>query len=474
MAELTEHSQQALRRILLERQSKHRVPGLYGGVMRDGGLLWGAGAGSADLGEPASAPTDDTQFLIASITKTFTAVLVMALRDEGKLSLDDTVDIHIPESKHTGITIRQMLSHVTGMQREPVGDIWDTLTYPDRTQLVEGWSQADRILKPHHRWHYSNLVYAMLGEVVTRLDGRDWAESLQARILDPLGMRRTTVGFSGDHATGYYVPPFSDVPVAEPVLDILALASAGALASTPRDLATWAAFLADPTSEVLSPDTVDEMCQPQTMADLETWQLAWGLGFMLLRTGDRVLVGHTGGMPGHITGLFVERQAKTAGIALMNSTSAPDPAALAAELAAYVMDNEPADPELWVPGTEVPAELRGVLGRWYSEGQPFTFSVRQGRLEARGEAAPQHKPPSVFVKVADDLYRTESGRETGELLRLTRDESGAVTKMNWATYLVTREPYAFGEWLNDPVPTDALLHGTRGPSPQGPDPLASG
>ena len=454
MAELTDQSQRALRRILLERQSKHRIPGLYGGVMRDGGLLWGAGAGAADLDQSASAPTDDTQFLIASITKTFTAVLVMALRDEGKLSLDDTIDTHIPQSKHTGVTIRQMLSHVTGMQREPIGDVWDTLTYPDRAQLVEGWNEAERILKPHHRWHYSNLAYAMLGELVARLDGREWDDSLKARILDPLGMRRTTVGFSGDQATGYYVPPFSDVPVVEPVLDIKALASAGALASTASDLATWAGFLADPTDEVLSADTVEEMCQPQTMADLDRWNLAWGLGLMLLRSGDRFLVGHTGGMPGHITGLFVERKSTTAGIALMNSTSAPDPAALAAELAAYVMDNEPADPEPWVPGSEVPAELEELLGRWYSEGQPFTFSVHQGRLEARGEAVPDHKPPSVFVRVADDLYRTESGRETGELLRITHDETGAVTKMNWATYLVTREPYAFGEWLHKPAATD--------------------
>lgn len=66
---------------------------------------------------------------------------------------------------------------------------------------------------------------------------------------------------------------------------------------------------------------------------------------------------------------------------------------------------------------------------------------------------PAH-PPSVFVRVADDLYRTESGRETGELLRITHDETGAVTKMNWATYLVTREPYAFGEWLHEPAVTD--------------------
>ncbi|MGH3423118.1 MAG: serine hydrolase domain-containing protein [Nocardioidaceae bacterium] len=442
-----EQTQGDLRRMLLDRQSKHRVPGLYGAVVRDGSLVWGDGVGSADLDCPDVLPGEDTQFLIASISKTFTAVMVMALRDEGRLSLDDPVDRHVPDSTHHGVTIRQMLAHSTGMQREPVGDVWDTLKFPDRTELVSGWNDAERVLRPHHRWHYSNLAYSLLGEVVARLDGREWAESLRARVLDPLGMHRTTVGLSGDAATGYYVPPFTDVPVREPVLDISALAPAGGLASTARDLATWAAFLADPDEAVLSADTVEEMCQPQIVADLERWQSAWGLGLMLLRTDTGVYTGHPGAMPGHISAVFVDRASRTGGVALMNSTSAPDPVELAVALASYLVEHEPADPEPWIPGTAVPAELAGLLGQWFSEGRAFTFSVRRGRLEARVDQDPDHRPPSVFARLDDDLYRTESGRETGELLRVTRDAAGTVTRLNWATYLFSREPYAFGEWL---------------------------
>jgi CubicO group peptidase (beta-lactamase class C family) len=449
MPELSESSSRALYRIVAERQSKSRVPGVFSAVARDGEMLWAAGLGSADLADPEAAPTSDSQFLIASISKTFTAVLIMALRDEGRLSLDDTVDRHIPESAHAGVTLRQMLSHVTGMQREPVGDVWETLRYPDRGELVAGWNEAERILKPHYRWHYSNLAFSMLGEVVARLDGRDWRDSLQARILDPLGMRRTSLGLTGNAVTGYYVPPYTDVPVREPVLDIASMASAGGLASTADDLVTWAQFLAAPTDEVLSADTLEEMCQPQIMADVDKWRLGWGLGLELVKVDDRIFVGHTGGMPGHITGIFVHRPSSTSGLALMNSTSAPDPAALAIDLASYVIANEPAVPPLWTPGTEVPPDLVGILGRWFSEGRPIDFSVRQGRLLARAADAPEDTPPSVFVHVEDDVYRTESGRETGELLRITRDTDGTVTRLHWATYLVTREPYAFGEWLTE-------------------------
>lgn len=447
MTDISMESRRQLLHILASRQSRHRLTGAAAGVARGGSLLWSGGVGAADLGRPDHAPDDDTQFLIASNTKVFTAVLVMALRDEGKLSLDDDVALHVPQSTHSGITIRQMLSHVSGMQREPVGDVWDTLTYPDAAGLIEGWNAADRVLKPHHKWHYSNLAYSVLGEIVARLDGRDWAESLRARILDPLELRRTTVGFAGARAVGYYVPPFTDVPVVEPVVDISAMAPAGALASTVRDLAAWGSFLADPVSEVLSPDTVEEMCQPQIMADLEKWQLAWGLGVALLRSGDRIWAGHTGGMPGHISGLFVQRQTKVVGIALMSSSPSPDPSALAVELGSYVLDHEPATPEPWQAGTRVPLEYVDLLGHWFSEGSAFTFSVRQGRLQARLDAAPEQLPPSVFAKLENDVYRTESGREAGELLRVNRDEAGGITHLNWATYRFTREPFAFGEWL---------------------------
>lgn len=445
MPDLREQTSQELRRTLLERQSKHRVPAVYGAVARKGRTLWAEGVGSADLDDPGTPPEEDSQFLIASNSKTFTAVVVMALRDEGKLDLDDTLDALIPESKHPGITVRQMLSHVSGMQREPIGDVWETLEQPDRTDLVAGFAEAERVHRPHHLWHYSNLVYAMLGEVVARLDERPWFESVSARILQPLGMTRTTVGLTGKQVRGYFVPPYSDVPVPEPVVDLRAMAACGGLASTPADMAKWGSFVAAPTAEVLHPDTFEEMCQPQIMADLERWQLAFGLGFMLLRSGDRIFVGHTGGMPGHITGLFTHRPSATSGLAMMNSTSAPDPAALAVDLARHVIEHDPVEPELWKPGERVPEELQGVIGRWYSEGAPFVFSVRKGRLEARAAEAPEHKAPSVFERVGDDLYRTTSGREAGELLRITRDAAGNVTKMNWATYLVTRKPLAFGE-----------------------------
>jgi CubicO group peptidase (beta-lactamase class C family) len=442
---LTPEVATALDRIARDRQRKHRVPGLYAGIARHGELAWGAGIGAADIADLDTPPGPDDQFLIASNTKTFTAVLVLQLRDEGKLSLDDPLDKHLPEVTHGGVTIRSMLAHASGMQREPVGDVWDTLECPDREQLLAGFNEAERVHKPHHLFHYSNLAFAVLGEVVARLDGRSWAESLQARILDPLEMRRTTVGFSGRSVTGYFVPPYTDVPIPEPVMDQKALAPCGALASTATDLAKWSGFVAEPVEDVLAPDTLEEMLQPQILSEPVRWEAAIGLGFMLVRSGNRVFAGHTGGMPGHISGLFTDRESGTGALVLMNDTAAPDPAAFAIELANHAIEHDPEPEPAWRPGPPVPDELADLVGLWFSEGRPFVFSVREGQLEARAQDLPKHLPSARFRQLGPDLYRTEVGRESGELLRISRDADGRPVSMHWATYLVTRAPLPFGQ-----------------------------
>jgi CubicO group peptidase (beta-lactamase class C family) len=437
----------SLHRIALEKQREGRVPGLYAAVCRGGSQIWGEGVGVADVGT-GRAPSADDQFLVASNTKTFIAVMVMQLRDEGRLSLDDLLGDHVPEVSHP-LTIRQCLAHVSGMAREPLGDVWETLENPTAKELRRDFDDVERVLRPHQHWHYSNVVYAMLGQLVEELDGRPWEESLRVRLLEPLEMRRTTNGFDdGPHVTGYYVAPYDDVPRPEPVMDLKGLAPCGGLASTASDLATWSAFVADP-GDLLSADTMEEMCQPQILLTTDVWNAAMGLGFFLIRSETgRTYVGHTGGMPGHITGVFTHRESGTGGIVLMNNSAPPAPDAFAIELADHVVEHDPVDPEPWRPGASVPDELRPILGRWFSEGQPFVFWVEQGTLLARiDKPAAATMSPSRFVRVEDDVYRDISGRERGELLRVTRNADGSVAKLNWATYLFTREPIAFGEHL---------------------------
>ena len=145
-----------------------------------------------------------TQLRIGSVTKTFTAVLVMQCRDEGLLELDDPISRHLPVQAHGDLTVGRLLSHLSGLQREPFGDVWDTMQAPDVDTLLGQLDRAERVLPAGRRFHYSNLAIALLGHLAGRLRGGTWEEVLRERILDPLGLDDTAVTPSRP-AVGYQV-----------------------------------------------------------------------------------------------------------------------------------------------------------------------------------------------------------------------------------------------------------------------------
>ncbi len=430
-------------RLVANRQSERRIPSVSAAVFRGRNRLWYGAAGRPDLSTDA-APTADTQYRLGSITRTFTAVLVMQLRDAGALDLDDRVAGHLPDSPHGDLTVRRLLAHLSGLQREPVGDVWETLVAPTRDELFANLAVAEMVSAPQRRWHYSNLAYGVLGEVVARLTGSTWADALATRILGPLDLSRTTLDPVEPYARGYLVDAYADRAVAEPVLRMGGVASAAELWSSIDDLAAWGAFLLDPDPAVLAPATVEEMTTVHGMADETGWALAWGLGLMLFRRPDRILVGHTGGMPGHNAGLAVSRKDGVGAAVFGNGTVGLEPGAFAGELVDTWLTNDPAPAMPWAPGEPVPAAYDGLLGRWWTEGTEFVFSWREGRLQALPAGAPASMPPAVFEPAGDDAFRTVSGREAGEWLRVVRAADGTVTKLYWATYPVTRSPLAFG------------------------------
>ena len=150
--------------------------------------LWEQALGHADV-EAKREATPQTQYRIGSITKTFTAVGILQLRDAGELSLDDPLTAHLPESAH-GPTIGRMLAHSSGLQREPPGEIWETMKAPSREDLLAGTADAEQVLDPGTWWHYSNLAFALLGEVVARAHGGTWEEALQRADPRPARPRR--------------------------------------------------------------------------------------------------------------------------------------------------------------------------------------------------------------------------------------------------------------------------------------------
>jgi CubicO group peptidase (beta-lactamase class C family) len=434
----------AQERLVRERQREWRTPGLIAGIVRDGSLVWSLGVGASDVTQPDRPPSPDTAFAIGSISKTFTAVSIMALRDEGKLSLSDPVSRFLDVPAHGGLRLRTLLAHASGLQREPVGNIWDTLVVPSIDKVLRDLRDAEQVLPARRRWHYSNLAYSLLGEVVTRVGGRPWIAAVQDRLLDPLGMTRTSQAPAPPVAVGYYTHPYTDQVHLEKWPDMAGFSSAGGLWSTVSDLARWVTFLTSGADGVLPAATLDEMSRPEIMADLEAWTLAWGLGLELFRRGDRIMVGHEGAMPGFLSCIALHRADQVGAIVLCNTSAGAAPADLALDLVCTVLDTAPPPVSPWRPGPPPPVELAPLVGGWWSEGDSFTFTVREGRLEARKDRDPSSKPPAVFEPMDADRYRTVSGREEGELLRIERDASSGVARLMWAGYPFTRDPGTFG------------------------------
>jgi len=414
-----------------------RVPMLVAGVVRDGTLAHVASAGPFTRG---------LQFRIGSVTKTMTAALVLALRDEGRLALDDLLCRHLPGTPVGAVTLRQLLGHAGGVQREPDGDWWERSAGIDVDTFL-GTLTAEKVAYPPlHAYHYSNLAYGLLGAVVRRLGGEDWHSMLAKRILGPLQLDRTTYDAAEPFARGYVVHPWLDTLREEPRFDAGAMAPAGQLWSTVADLARWAAFLSEPDPAVLQEATVAEMCAPVVISDLNDWSGGHGLGLQLWRRGERVYAGHSGSMPGYLAFLAVHRPSRTGVVAFANAYTmhydgrGGGLSALGLDLLDAVLDREPARVTPWGPGSPPPAAVEPLTGRWWWMGQEHEVSWAGDLVVTPLTTG---REPWRFVPDGPeaDRWRGVSGDNDGEVLRVLRSPTGDVTGLNIATFVLTREPF---------------------------------
>ena len=149
-----------------------------------------ARSAAADYDDEREA-TPDTQYRIGSITKTFTATAIMQLRAEGQLDLDDRLEQHLDGVANGSPTIRRLLCHLSGLQRE-AGEMFVTGESPTEDELVDSMARSSSCSRPAQQHHYSNLAFALLGQVVARKSGQPYTDYVDERIIGPLGLERTT------------------------------------------------------------------------------------------------------------------------------------------------------------------------------------------------------------------------------------------------------------------------------------------
>ncbi|MFG2284740.1 serine hydrolase domain-containing protein [Streptomyces sp. NPDC048595] len=446
------------RRSLLRRlaigQAEGRAPSMMGAVVRDGRTVWNGARTSV----PGEVPHGDVQYRIGSLTKTFVAVLVMRLRDEQLLRLEDPVGKHLEGTPVPDATIAQLLAHSSGLAAETRAPWWERTSGELRPDPADLFGDRPQRLPAGRRYHYSNPGYALLGALVERLrGGMPWDEALRREVLRPLGMGRTTLRPDMPHAGGWAVHPWADVMLPEPAHDTGLMGPAGQLWSTLDDLCRWATFLLRGDERVLSAESLAEMRTPAVPPEGNAWEAGYGLGLQLVRREGRTLVGHTGSMPGFLAALWADVDEDVAGIVLANCTSGPAVGAIAADLTGIVVEYEPRIPEPWrpLPGPPGP-ELLALTGLWYWGANPHTLRL----LAEHGlELAPlsQAGRSSRFRAETDGTWTGLDGYYAGEILRVVRDPEGSVSHLDLGTFVFTRGPYEPAE----PVPGGVDPEGWR-------------
>jgi D-alanyl-D-alanine carboxypeptidase len=340
------------RRLELQRRldgirDKYAMPGISATIIMADGAIWTGTSGFADV-DAKEPVTPTTAFAIASVTKTFTAALTLALADEGHFDIDDRVGAYLPElAIDRRITIRQLLDHTSGLRDYFFHPRIDRrlLGRPDRR-----WDEARALryvgkpyFKPGRGWHYSNTNYLVLGLLAERVTGRSLGEELRARFFEPLALGHTwyqaTEEPRGPVAHGYRLAGDSDRPRAVDLSDgsaitpftsvVTAAAGAGAIASTPTDLARWARALYG--GDVLSGAAFGEMIGDAVRTEQYTPAVRYGLGVQFVEIGGRAALGHSGRLLGSrsvIRWLPAERVA----VAVLTNQSRTDPGIVARAL----------------------------------------------------------------------------------------------------------------------------------------------
>src|SRR5439155_9238247 len=284
--------------------------------------------------------------------------------------------------------------------------------------------------RPGSRFHYSNVGYGVLGELVARQRGTSWLAALRQEILAPLGMSRTSPQPEGKHALGWAVHPFADVLLPEPTPDAGAMAPAGQLWSCVSDLAGWTAFTGGDTGEVLHPDTVAEMRTVVTVDDADMWTAGYGLGFQVLRYNGRRLAGHSGSMPGFLACTLIDENTGTGALTLANTTSGPAIMALVMDLISITDEREPKLPAEWLPSA-VDNSLLPLTGLWHWGPTPYHLRlIPNGMLNLAPVGTGR---ASRFRPVGEDEWVGLDGYYAGETLRVGRAPDGTPLYLDLAT-----------------------------------------
>ncbi len=414
---------------LFKNAVKPGEPGLAVTVIRKGRVLHRAAYGMANL-ELGVALTPGHVFRIGSVTKQFTAALIMMLAEEGKLAVSDPITKFLPDYPTEGrtITVEHLLTHTSGIQSYTDMPAWLGLQRKDLSlaELIDLFKNEPMQFAPGARWRYNNSGYILLGAIIEKVTGQKYADAVRERIFTPLGMTDSRYDATDEviprRAAGY--ARAGSRIVNAPYLSMTQPFAAGALISTVDDLAKWDAALT--AGRVVRADSLAKMFTPYKLASGN--ETGYGYGWQIGQYEGRAVQEHGGGIHG-FRAYVLRIPSEGVYVAVLSNLAAsePDPGSLARKAAAIAIGKPLVNPAV------VPLridQLGAYVGTYVAAGGTrYSVTLSGSRLFLQsGGGAPTEVFPSggdaFFVK--DAFTRVRFEREAGgKAARLLIDNWGA-------------------------------------------------
>ena len=408
--------------------AEHRTAGVSVAVVKNGRTVLAKGYGFADLENDVPA-TAETVYRIGSVTKQFTSAAIMRLVEQGKVSLDDTLQKFLPNYPTQGnrVTVRHLLNHTSGIKSyTSLGPKWARVVRIDLVpdSLVALFANEPFDFKPGDAWLYDNSGYFLLGMIIEKVSGKKYGQYLKDEIFTPLGLKSTVycdqAPLIKHRAQGYALRPDSTFINAEP-LSMTQPYAAGSLCSTVTDLAAWTLALS--SGKVVSPASYKAMTTPGTLNDGKPLTYGFGLGVGTL--GGHRQVSHNGGINGFISELHHYTDDSLVTVVLTNTgaLTAVQLERLIARRALGIKD---------LPTVPIASsELERLVGEYQIGNARLKVFVEGGRLRAQPPGAPafglKHVGNGRFVRDDNDDVQFEFAAGTPAPSFVRRQGSSTTT-----------------------------------------------
>jgi CubicO group peptidase (beta-lactamase class C family) len=336
-----------------------RAPGLAIAIVQDGNMVFSKGLGVATI-ERGTPVTPDTLFAIASTTKAFTAVGIAILVDEGKLDWAAPVRRYLPRFQlghgddYASTSLRDMMSHRTGLARHDL--LWYNNKNLTRADLLARLPYLDTFAPLRAAYQYNNIMVMLAGHALEEVAGMSWEAFTKARILDPLGMRRSTLSLEqmardSDFANGHRLKD-GETAFSIPLRPEDPIGPAGGLNASVNDMAKWVALQLGRGStgsvRLFSKAQSDAMWEPQITAggvpsNPELSRGFYGLGWRIDSYRGMTRIAHGGNLNGFSSRVTLFPEKNLGIVALSNLGASPLPGHVSLDMVDHLLGLEPAN-----------------------------------------------------------------------------------------------------------------------------------